>query len=116
MWGQEDQDDQEHQGEVYKRIRGRVYQTKKDQRELIVVCQRQFRRFLQNRDWGWFVLIQKTRGLIGLPNPEEELRQLEEAANAKYGAYKDALDVTANLQGSLDGLKGDIDAMGKQLA
>merc|ERR1712059_175194 len=67
-------------------------------------------------DWGWFVLIQKTRGLIGLPNPEEELRLLEEAANAKYGSYKAALDVTADLQGSLDGLKSDIAAMGKQLA
>merc|ERR1719367_1154464 len=33
------------------------------------------------RDWGWFVIIQKTRGLIGLPNPEEELRQLEEQGN-----------------------------------
>merc|ERR1711942_282523 len=103
MWGQEDQDDQEHQGEVYKRIRGRVYQTKKDQRELIVVCQRQFRRFLQMRDWGWYVLIQKTRGLIGLPNPEEELRLLEEKANATWGEYQDTLAVTATLEGSLEG-------------
>merc|ERR1711874_821043 len=30
------------------------------------------------RDWGWFVIIQKTRPLIGMPNPEEELRLLEE--------------------------------------
>merc|ERR1719494_1051576 len=67
-------------------------------------------------DWGWFVLIQKTRGLIGLPNPEEELRLLEEKANATYGQYKEALDVTANLQGSMDGLKAEIEAMGKQLA
>merc|ERR1712029_866748 len=59
---------------------------------------------------------QKTRGLIGLPNPEEELRLLEEAANAKYGAYKSALDVTAELEGNMDGLKADIEAMGKQLS
>merc|ERR1711892_345154 len=70
------------QGEVFKRIRGAVYNQKKDQRELIVVCQRQFRRFLSMRDWGWYVLIQKTRGLIGLPNPEEELRLLEEQATS----------------------------------
>merc|ERR1719471_2111178 len=57
-----------------------------------------------------------TRGLIGLPNPEEELRLLEEKANATYGQYKEALDVTANLQGSMDGLKAEIEAMGKQLA
>merc|ERR1712240_853904 len=92
------------------------YKKKFDQRELIKVGQRNFRKYLASRDWGWFVLIQKTRGLIGLPNPEEELRELEEKANAKYGAYKDALDVTKELEGSMDGLKSDIDAMGKQLA
>merc|ERR1712126_744933 len=104
------------QGEVLKRIRGAVYKKKYDQRELIKVGQRNFRKYLASRDWGWFVLIQKTRGLIGLPNPEEELRELEEKANAKYGAYKDALDVTKELEGSMDGLKADIEAMGKQLA
>merc|ERR1711892_1368018 len=30
------------------------------------------------RDWGWFVIIQKTRPLIGMPDPTEELRILEE--------------------------------------
>merc|ERR1712226_624521 len=35
---------------------------------------------------------------------------------ASWGAYKAALDVTAELNGSLDGLKGEIEAMGKQLA
>merc|ERR1711953_1275524 len=104
------------QGEVLKRVRSRVYQKKFDQRELIKVGQRNFRKYLASRDWGWFVLIQKTRGLIGLPNPEEELRLLEEKANATYGQYKEALDVTANLQGSMDGLKDEIKAMGKQLA
>merc|ERR1719158_1489767 len=104
------------QGEALKRIRGRVYAAKRDQRELIKVAQRNFRKYLQMRDWGWFVIIQKTRGLIGLPNPEEELRELEEQANAKDGAYKQALDVTAELQGTLDGLQGDIEAMSKQLS
>merc|ERR1712045_1005675 len=40
----------------------------------------------------------------------------EEKANDTWGKYKEALDVTANLQGSMDGLKAEIDAMGKQLA
>merc|ERR1719370_2586278 len=60
------------QGEVFKRIRGRVYQKKYDQRELIRVGQRNFRKYANLRDWGWFVIIQKNKGLIGLPNPEEE--------------------------------------------
>merc|ERR1719216_838835 len=104
------------QGEVLKRVRGFVYKKKFDQRELIKVGQRNFRKYLASRDWGWFVLIQKTRGLIGQPNPEEELRILEEKANATWGKYQEALQVTANLSGSMDSLKDEIKAMGKQLA
>merc|ERR1711963_1269589 len=88
------------QGQVLKIIRGRVYEKKRDQRELIKIAQRNFRKYMSLRDWGWFVIIQKTRGLIGLPNPEEELRLLEEKANATYGEYKKALDVTAELEQS----------------
>ena len=53
------------QGEVLKRVRGYVYKKKFDQRELIKVGQRNFRKYLASRDWGWFVLIQKTRATIG---------------------------------------------------
>merc|ERR1719370_816238 len=103
------------QGEVFKRIRGAVYEKKRDQRELIKVAQRNFRKYLAMRDWGWFIIIQKTRGLIGLPNPEEELRLLEEKANATYGEYKAALDVTADLESQMGALKDEISALGKQL-
>merc|ERR1712179_560517 len=41
------------QGEVFKRIRSRVYEKKRDQRELIKVAQRNFRKYLAMRDWGW---------------------------------------------------------------
>merc|ERR1712168_1165792 len=103
------------QGEIYKRLRYAVYSKRRDQRELIKVCQRQFRKYMAMRDWGWFVIIQKTRPLVGMPNPEEELRQLEEKANATYGKYKEALDVTASLEGELDGMKDNIKALTKQL-
>merc|ERR1719266_1935619 len=79
------------QGEALKRIRGAVYKKKFDQRELIKVAQRNFRKFLSMRDWGWFVIIQKTRGLIRLPNPQEELEQLEAKANATWGKYDEQL-------------------------
>ena len=72
------------QGEALKRIRGYVYRKKYDQRELIKVAQRQFRKYMQMRDWGWFVIIQKTRGLIGLPNPAEELALLEAKAGGHH--------------------------------
>merc|ERR1739844_653247 len=104
------------QGEVFKRVRTREYVKRRDQRELIKVAQRNFRKYLAMRDWGWFIIIQKTRGLIGLPNPEEELRLLEEKANATYGEYKSALDVTADLESQMGNLKDEIGAMTKQLA
>merc|ERR1711970_934716 len=103
------------QGEIYKRLRYVVYSKRRDQRELIKVCQRQFRKYISMRDWGWFVIIQKTRPLVGMPNPEEELRKLEEKANATYGKYKEALDVTASLEGQMDQLKEDIKSLTKTL-
>merc|ERR1719325_589856 len=42
------------------------------------------------REWGWFVIIQKTRPLIGMPNPEEELRLLEEQGNLSVYHEKQA--------------------------
>merc|ERR1712180_378677 len=103
------------QGQCYQRIKFAHYAKRRDQRELIKVCQRQFRRYMGMRDWGWFVIIQKTRPLVGMPNPEEGLRQLEEKANATYGKYKEALDVTASLEGEIDGMKDSIKALTKQL-
>merc|ERR1712106_1265455 len=66
------------QGQVLKRIKSKSFEKKRDQRELIKVAQRNFRKYMALRDWGWFVIIQKTRPLLGLPNPAEELLLLEE--------------------------------------
>merc|ERR1719411_2179427 len=95
------------QGEVLKRIKNQVYFKRRDQRELLIVAQRNFRKYMQLRSWGWFLLIQKTRPMIGQPNPEEELRLLEEQANASYGEYKAALDKTAELEGNMGALKDE---------
>merc|ERR1719515_182356 len=85
------------QGQVFKHVKTKTYEKKRDQRELIKVAQRNFRKYMALRDWGWFVIIQKTRPLIGMPNPEEELRLLEEKANATYGVYKEKVDTKAKL-------------------
>ena len=79
------------QGEVYGRIKRREFQKKSDQRELMKVIQRNFRKYMTLRTWGWFIIIQKTKPLIGQINLEDELRMLEEAANAKFGAYEEQL-------------------------
>merc|ERR1719312_1959804 len=104
------------QGEALKRIRGKVYQKKKDQRELIKVCQRQFRRYIQLRNWGWFVIIQKTRPLVGQPNPQEELRQLEEKCKEVYGVYEEALNVTKQLEEDNIKIKEETAALNAELA
>merc|ERR1712002_468269 len=104
------------QGEALKRIRGKVFQKKKDQRELIKVCQRQFRRYIQLRNWGWFVIIQKTRPLIGQPNPQEELRQLEEKCKETYGAYEEAINVTKQLEEENVRIKEETAALNAELA
>ena len=87
------------QGEIYKRLRFRVFEKKRDQRQLIKVGQRQFRKYQALRDWGWFVIIHKTRALIGVPNPEAELEELNQRAKATYGVYKEKLELKEKLLG-----------------
>merc|ERR1712241_1245879 len=85
------------QGEVFGRVKRREFQKKADQRELMKVIQRNFRKYMSLRTWGWFIIIQKTKPLIGQINLEDELRMLEEEANAKFGAYEEQLKTKARL-------------------
>merc|ERR1712223_1968201 len=85
------------QGEIYRRLRFRDFEKRRDQRELIRVGQRQFRKYQALRDWGWFVIIHKTRALIGVPNPEAELEDLNQRAKATYGLYKEKLELKETL-------------------
>ena len=41
------------QGEIFKRIKTPTWEKKRDQRELIKVCQRNFRKYMAMREWGW---------------------------------------------------------------
>merc|ERR1719384_2753020 len=103
------------QGTCYGRIRGKVFQKKFDQRELMKVVQRNFRKFMTLRTWGWFIIIQKTKPLIGQLNPEQELANLEEKVKEVFGAYQEALDVTKQLEGDNVTVKEEITALTKQL-
>merc|ERR1711988_1334046 len=47
------------QAEVHGFFKRKVYQIKYDQRELMKVAQRNFRKFMVLRNWGWFIIIQK---------------------------------------------------------
>jgi len=97
-------------------IRLKTYRVKYDQRELMKVIQRNFRKFASLRNWGWFIIIQKTRPLIGQINLEEELNILSAKADAGWGAYQDALNVTKELEVENKRLKDEeIVALTKQL-
>merc|ERR1712179_145395 len=103
------------QGTCLARIRGKFFEKKRDQRELMKVIQRNFRKYFELRTWGWFIIIQKTKPLIGQINLEDELRILEEKANASYGAYKDQLDTKKRLQEENIAAKDEIQQLIKQI-
>ena len=68
------------QGALLAHLRRKEFSKRQDQRRLLAVIQRVFRRYLTLRHWGWFSVIQKTRPLIGMVNIEEEIQLLEDAA------------------------------------
>merc|ERR1711934_1249286 len=103
------------QGQCYGVIRRKVYNVKNDQRELMKVIQRNFRKFMSMREWGWFIIIQKTRPLIGQINLEEELRILEEKAKDAYGSYKIQIDTKAQLEAANVAIIEETGALTKQL-
>merc|ERR1719400_1522024 len=74
-----------------------------------------FRKFMSMREWGWFIIIQKTRPLIGSINLEEELRILEDKAKSAYGAYEEALNVTKDLEAANKAIIEETGALTKQL-
>merc|ERR1711988_1802633 len=103
------------QGNCYGYIQRKVYQVKHDQRELMKVVQRNFKKYMQLRNWGWFILIQKTRPLIGQVNLEDALKILEEKAKSAYGAYEEQLVTKKRLEAENVNMEEEKKALMKQL-
>merc|ERR1719150_1028357 len=103
------------QGECYGYMKRKSFAKKRDQRELMKVVQRNFRKYMTLRNWGWFIIIQKTRPLIGQVNLEDELRMLEEKANDAYGAYEQQLNTKAQLEEDIVAIKVEREALVKQI-
>merc|ERR1711981_237425 len=103
------------QGTAYCYIRGKAFAKRRDQRELMKVCQRNFRKYMELRTWGWFVIIQKTKPLIGQENLEDQLKDLEQKANDAYGHYKTQLDTKAKLLEENELIKEETKALIKQI-
>merc|ERR1712149_145229 len=103
------------QGQCYGYIKRGVYQKKFDQRELMKVIQRNFRKYQTLRSWGWFIIIQKTRPLIGQVNLEQELAILEEKAKTAYGAYEEQVNTKKRLEQENVDMEEEKKALMKQL-
>merc|ERR1712038_1116468 len=103
------------QGQCYGFIRRKVYQVKFDQRELMKVIQRNFRKYQSLKYWGWFIIIQKTRPLIGQVNLEQELVILEEKAKSAYGAYEEQVNTKKRLEQENVDMEEEKKALMKQL-
>ena len=92
-----------------------VYKKKYEQRELIKVVQNNFRKYFELKEWGWFIIIQKTRPLIGQLQMEEILKELEEKAANTYGVYMEQLDTKARLEEENKGIEQEKKALLTQL-
>merc|ERR1712223_1898713 len=103
------------QGQCYSHLKLKVYQRKYDQRELMKVIQRNLRKFQTLRSWGWFIIIQKTRPLIGQVNLEQELAILEEKAKTAYGAYEEQVNTKKRLEQENVNMEEEKKALMKQL-
>ena len=103
------------QGMVRGYVSRKKFSARQKQRDLIMVIQRTFRSYIRNRDWAWFTIIQKTRPLIGMPNPEEELANLENIAKEKYGAYEEQLETKNKLEAENDVLRNEIGGLKERL-
>merc|ERR1712180_88328 len=103
------------QAECYMHFKTKIYLKKKDQRELMKVIQRNFRKYMSLRNWGWFIIIQKTKPLIGQVSMEQELNMLLEKANQTWGVYEEALNVTKELEGANKDLQEESKALTTQL-
>merc|ERR1711992_33863 len=103
------------QGQCYGYNKRKVYQIKFDQRELMKVIQRNFRKYEALKNWGWFIIIQKTRPLIGQVNLGQELAILEEKAKSAYGAYEEQVNTKKRLEQENVDMEEEKKALMKQL-
>merc|ERR1712154_113216 len=96
--------------------RRKEYQKRFDQRELMKVIQRNYRKYMELRDWGWYILVSKTKPMIGMRDVEGELGALEEECNRVYGAYEEQVKTKERLLEENKNIKEEKKALSAQLA
>merc|ERR1712045_784138 len=92
-----------------------VYGVKKDQRELMLVIQRNYRQFFKMRSWGWWTLLNRTKPLVGALQMEEVLNLLQERVNETYGKYMEQVETKKRLDEECKELQEEKKALMTQL-
>merc|ERR1712141_728440 len=103
------------QGEAFGKMARVRYQTKYDQRDLMRVIQRNYRKYMMLRDWGWYILVSATKPMIGMRDVEGELGALEAQCNAVYGEYEEQVNTKKKLMEENVALKEEKKALTKQI-
>merc|ERR1719244_2513554 len=84
-----------------------------EQRIALIVVQRNLRKYLKLRNWGWYRLWQRVRPLLNVTRVEDEMRALEEKANKAQENFE--REEKMNLAATLDSTKGNVsDFLDKQ--
>ena len=103
------------QGCVLGFLSRRVYGFKCHQREMLIVCQRAFKKYQTFKNWKWFWLIKLTQPLIGAVNMEEVLKKLENKLSTAEHKLHLNVQVVNSFQASKTMLEEEILAMKKAL-
>merc|ERR1711874_590453 len=103
------------QGEAYGKMARKRYQFKYDQRALMSVIQRNYRKYMMLRDWGWYILLNGTKKMIGMRDVEGELGALEAQCNAVYGEYEEQVNTKKKLMEENVALREEKKALTKQI-
>merc|ERR1711981_1320433 len=104
------------QGNAFGTLARKRYQFKYDQRALMSVIQRNYRKYMMLRDWGWYILLNGTKKMIGMQDVEGELGALEAQCNAVYGEYEEQINTKKQLLEENQALKEEKKAMTKQIS
>ncbi|MCE2155621.1 hypothetical protein GPU83_09460, partial [Streptococcus thermophilus] len=81
----------------------------------MTVVQRKVRNYIAMQSWSWFNLWQKVRPLINQPRVEDEIRKLEERANAACSELEKETNLIETLTASNASLLAEKEALAKTI-
>jgi len=83
------------------------YKVLQDQRVALCVVQRNLRKYMQLRTWGWWRLWQKVKPMLNVTRVEDELKALEDKAAEMEAKYEKEAAANKELQDQNAGLLKD---------